>query len=140
MHGNIINLKGERFGSLTVLGLTDLKTPSKRGTVWECRCDCGNICYKTSGDLRDKRRKTVSCGCHNKGGRKFPNKFVSKTDNSLEASIINLSKKYGSIDLITAAIMRNNNLSYEMAREIAERLNSSDYLFDRFIEEIIDAE
>lgn len=73
MHKNIINLKGERFGNLTVLALTDLKTPNKRGAVWEYRCDCGNTCYKTSGDLRDKRRKTVSCGCQNKGGRKFPN-------------------------------------------------------------------
>ena len=95
MHKNIIDLKEERFGSLTVLGLTDLKTPKKRSAVWECKCDCGNICYKTSADLRDKRRKTVSCGCQNKGGRKFPNKFVSKTEVSIETAITKLSKKYG---------------------------------------------
>lgn len=138
MHKNIIDLKGERFGSLTVLGLTDLKTPKKRSAVWECKCDCGNICYKTSTDLRDKRRKTVSCGCQNKGERKFPNKFVSKTEVSIETAITKLSKKYGSIDLLTAAIMRNNNLSYEKASEIAERLNSSDYLFDRLIDDILE--
>lgn len=27
MHKNIIDLKGQRFGSLTVIGLTDLRTP-----------------------------------------------------------------------------------------------------------------
>lgn len=74
---------------------------------------------------------------HNKGGRKFPNKFVSKTEVSIKTAITKLSKKYGSIDLLTAAIMRNNNLSYEKANEIAERLNSSDYLFDRLIDDIL---
>lgn len=52
--------------------------------------------------------------------------------------ITELSKKYGSIYLLTAAIMRNNNLSYEKASEIAERLNSSDYLFDRLIDDILE--
>ena len=75
---------------------------------------------------------------HNKGGRKFSNKFVSKTEVSIETAITKLSKKYGSIDLLTAAIMRNNNLSYEKASEIAERLNSSDYLFDRLIDNILE--
>ena len=93
MHKNIVDLKGQRFGNLEVLNLTDLRLPKKRGAVWECRCDCNTICYKTSGDLRDSRRKTVSCGCMNKGGRKFPNKFVSKTYASIEASVTKLSEQ-----------------------------------------------
>ena len=32
---------------------------------------------------------------HNKGGRKFSNKFVSKTEVSIETAITKLSKKYG---------------------------------------------
>ncbi len=78
VHGNIKDLKGNRYGSLTVLELTDLKLEHKRGAVWKCLCDCGNICYKTSGDLQDKRRLTCSCGCQSKRKRKFPNKFVAK--------------------------------------------------------------
>ena len=78
MHGNVKDLQGERYGNLTVLELTDLKLENKRGAVWKCMCDCGNICYKTSTDLRDKRRLTCSCGCMTKGHRKFPNKFVKK--------------------------------------------------------------
>ena len=78
MHGNIDNIKGNRYGNLIVLELTELKLANKRGAVWKCQCDCGNICYKTAGDLKDKRRKTCSCGCMSRSKRKFPNKFVEK--------------------------------------------------------------
>lgn len=78
MHGNIKDLQGNRYGNLTVLELTDLKLEKKRGAVWKCLCDCGNICYKTSTDLQDKRRLTCSCGCMSKRKRVFPNKFVKK--------------------------------------------------------------
>lgn len=78
MHGNTENIKGNRYGNLTVLELTELKLEHKRGAVWKCRCDCGNICYKTATDLKDKRRKTCSCGCKSRRKRTFPNKFVKK--------------------------------------------------------------
>lgn len=78
MHKNTIDLANQRFGNLTVLELTDMKTEKKRCSVWKCQCDCGNICYKTGSDLRDTRRKTWSCGCKTKGNRKFPDKFVKK--------------------------------------------------------------
>ena len=52
-------------------------------------------------------------------------------------NIETLSKQFGSIDLLTAAIMRNNQLSYEVASDISNRLNSSDYIFDRLIEECV---
>ena len=51
-----------------------------------------------------------------------------------------LSESYGVIDLLTAAIMGNNDLPYEEAEDIALRLNSSDYLFDRMIDDFIDEE
>lgn len=55
-------------------------------------------------------------------------------------TVEDLSESYGVIDLLIAAIMRNNNLSYEKASEIALRLNSSDYIFDRLIDEFIEEE
>lgn len=39
--GKIKNIKGERFGKLTVLSFTG-KTVPGRGAIWLCRCDCGN--------------------------------------------------------------------------------------------------
>lgn len=76
MHGNSKNLLGQTFGDLTVIELSNLALPSKRSNVWKCRCSCGNICYKTSADLTDKRRKTCSCGCKTRSKRTFPNKFI----------------------------------------------------------------
>lgn len=55
-------------------------------------------------------------------------------------TVAELSERYGVIDLLTAAIMRNNDLSYDEASEIALRLNSSDYIFDRLIDEFIEEE
>ena len=56
---NYSNLIGQRFGKLIVKNKTDKR---KFGSiVWECECDCGNIClvpasYLITGD-------TASCGC-----------------------------------------------------------------------------
>ena len=51
------DLANQRFGRLTVLR----KASSDRGTVWECRCDCGNTVLKTAKHLLDGTAK--SCGC-----------------------------------------------------------------------------
>jgi len=58
----------------------------------------------------------------------------------MREAIESLAKNFGSIDLLTACIMRNNGVSYEVASNIAERLNGSDYIFDRFIENYLDDE
>ena len=55
-----INLSGQRFGMLTVLGLnTKLSQPKNR--VYTCQCDCGNICYVQGKNLSCGH--TQSCGC-----------------------------------------------------------------------------
>lgn len=53
------DIVGKKFGRLTVIGPTD----KRQGTnvVWECRCDCGNITFVTSGSI--KSGNTKSCGC-----------------------------------------------------------------------------
>lgn len=56
------NLENERFGRLTVIRATDKRD---RGyIVWECKCDCGNTTYVTTGRLRSGNTK--SCGCRNR--------------------------------------------------------------------------
>lgn len=50
---------GQRIGYLTVLGPTDKR--SSGSIVWECQCDCGNICYVPTSNLRENH--TTSCGC-----------------------------------------------------------------------------
>jgi hypothetical protein len=55
----IIDLSGQKFGRLTVVELTDKRIGNS--TVWKCQCDCGNICFVSSHNLRAK--VTQSCGC-----------------------------------------------------------------------------
>lgn len=55
----LIDLTGQRFGRLIVLGRTELeKTGQAR---WLCKCDCGNETVVQSYDLRSGN--TQSCGC-----------------------------------------------------------------------------
>lgn len=57
--GNIKDKTGQRIGFLTVLGPTDQR---KNGAIlWKCQCDCGNITYVPTGNLREGH--TTSCGC-----------------------------------------------------------------------------
>lgn len=53
------DLTGHRYGRLVVLGRT--KKPEKRGTSWDCQCDCGRVVACISQNLRKGNSK--SCGC-----------------------------------------------------------------------------
>lgn len=60
-----LNLIGQKFGKLTVL--EECNDRSKYGAiVYKCLCDCGNVSYVTSCNLRAKNG-TKSCGCSHVG-------------------------------------------------------------------------
>ncbi len=62
----IINLKDQRFERLHVIE----KSYSKNHRVhWKCKCDCGNIIFPTTNDLRSKNTK--SCGCYKRDKIRF---------------------------------------------------------------------
>lgn len=54
----MIDLTGQRFGRLTVLGIGRRRD---RAYLWACRCDCGQTRVVASATLRGGRQ--VSCGC-----------------------------------------------------------------------------
>lgn len=54
----IVNIANQRFGRLVAI---ETSKNEKNQLVWKCKCDCGSICYKRSGDLR--AGKVSSCGC-----------------------------------------------------------------------------
>lgn len=54
-----IDLIGKKFGRLTVV--ERLENNSRGGTVWKCRCDCGNT--KIADGERLRIGKVKSCGC-----------------------------------------------------------------------------
>lgn len=55
-----IDLKGKRYGRLTVLELT-AERKRNGAAVWKCHCDCGKEVNVSSGNLN--RGATTSCGC-----------------------------------------------------------------------------
>lgn len=57
----LMDLTGQRFGRLTVIGRDDKVT---RKTYWICQCDCGTI-KSVRADIL-KAGKTISCGCKKK--------------------------------------------------------------------------
>lgn len=54
----IIDLTGQRFGRLTVIGFAEIRNQK---SYWKCKCDCENIKIINSYSL--KSGKTKSCGC-----------------------------------------------------------------------------
>lgn len=55
-----INLIGQKFNQLLVIAETD-KRSAAGAILWKCQCDCGNITFATSTDLKSGHKK--SCGC-----------------------------------------------------------------------------
>ena len=55
----IIDITGQRFGTLTVLRLLDEKGPQSQA-MWECQCDCGKIIKARGTSLR--YGEVSSCG------------------------------------------------------------------------------
>lgn len=65
-----IDLSGQKFGFLTVLGIAEERRENR--VTWRCQCICGNIKLLTSNHL--KRGRYKSCGCkHRAPGTFNPN-------------------------------------------------------------------
>ena len=62
---NYKDLTNQKFNKLKVVGFTDKRT-SNGGMIWKCQCDCGNVVYLSTPQL--KRNK--GCGCELKKWRK----------------------------------------------------------------------
>ena len=58
--GRKVDLTGQRFGKLVVLGDSG-ERDSSGNVMWTCLCDCGNQITRRSNRLRIK--KNTSCGC-----------------------------------------------------------------------------
>lgn len=87
--GKFIDLTGQKFGRLIAIQ----KTNKKKGNewLWQCKCDCGNICEVTGVRLRTGQTK--SCGCLKK-----------ETDKMPKGNVIDMTgKKYGHYTVIKRA-------------------------------------
>lgn len=89
---NTRDITGQRFGKLVALRPTEQRVCGQ--VVWECRCDCGEITFVASGNLR--RGNTRSCGC-------LHSQVVSEASrNDLQG------KRFGRLTVIAATEKRQN--------------------------------
>jgi hypothetical protein len=58
--GFVVDLIGKKFGRLLVLEQVKERTKGRQ-VKWECKCDCGKICFPLGNHL--KSGHTKSCGC-----------------------------------------------------------------------------
>jgi hypothetical protein len=58
--GNVVDITGQRFGNLVVVGEASERTKSGKH-LWLCICDCGQETTARGSHLRRKDR--TSCGC-----------------------------------------------------------------------------
>lgn len=65
------NLIGQRFGKLTVIEKSYIG--KDKAQYWKCQCDCGNITYVNTANL--KRHHTESCGCFGQEQRAKANRI-----------------------------------------------------------------
>ena len=66
--GRALDLTNQRFGKLVAIRRLDEK---KNGCfLWECKCDCGNICKVPASYLKNGNTKSCGCGKYD-GLRKY---------------------------------------------------------------------
>lgn len=61
---NFKDLTGERFDKLIVISQYQERDKNNQ-ILWKCKCDCGNICLKTTAYLH-RKNFFHSCGCYGK--------------------------------------------------------------------------
>lgn len=98
MKYNIKDLKGKKFGKLTVLEQTDKR--QDKCIVWKCKCDCGNIVEVSSKRLINNIN--MSCGCYQKERQKYSMNKLQK----------NQSVENTNIDLISKQTANKNSKSH----------------------------
>lgn len=87
--GRLIDLTGQRFGRLTVIGISH-KTQSGK-YYWSCQCDCGTNCI-ISGNLL-KSGQTQSCGCYRREVARARRQKYSDKNNRLYRIWGNMKKR-----------------------------------------------
>ena len=83
------DLRGQRFGSLTAIDSTRLR--SGTSVVWRCKCDCGNEVLVSAGNLVGGRVKSCGCICKfvNLTGHRFGKlTVVEPTDQRRYRSVV----------------------------------------------------
>jgi len=111
-----LDLVNQRFGRLTVISFTGID--NNCNSLWECKCDCGNITTVRGNFLKDGHTK--SCGCDRKSShfthkksktrlyviwKNMKSRCYYKNNNSF--------KNYGERGIVVCDEWKNNYESFE---------------------------
>lgn len=86
----LLDLTNQRFGKLTIIGLSETKKFNQR--YWEYLCDCGNKRLASTSNLRTGKVK--SCGCDRTNTRRGENHPFWSGDNVGYFGVHIWAKKY----------------------------------------------
>lgn len=61
--GKTIDLTGQRFGKLLVIKRVDnyISPSGGQKARWECKCDCGNVVYSTTSNIKSGKQQCWDC-------------------------------------------------------------------------------
>lgn len=115
------DLTGQKFNKLLVLELAQEETlkrrqenPNKKFLYWKCQCECGNIVYVHTADL--KASKVKSCGCLIKEQGKKQMAYMRKL--AAQKRLVDITgQKFGKLTVIARA---PENTSYNKPQWICK--------------------
>ena len=121
--GQCRDLTGKKFDMLTVIRRTSKRTTTG-SVIWECRCDCGAICERSTGTLNSKHAKHHSCGClriqtikeHQYVNKKPFNDYVIE-DQVVKIYSDTIPNKFVTIDLRWLEYFKDYHLWYDKHRD-----------------------
>lgn len=119
-HDICFNITGQKFNRLTAIKKVSYKEHpynTDEGALWECQCDCGNITYVRSTDIRSGRIQ--SCGCLRD-----------------EVAIKNLTKQRNEPskgEQVIAQILTNNRIRFETEKSFNDDKRIARYRFDFYL-------
>lgn len=84
------DLTGRVFGRLTVIGKSDKRSPRGNRTVpmWECRCECGEITYRTADTLNMRGDTSMCSDCAAKYTAEAARECAGFVDGTMLSKII----------------------------------------------------
>lgn len=104
-HNRHSDLAGEKIGNLLILKVSG-SFGNEKNTLWECKCDCGNLVTLQQQALRRGNPDKKSCGC--KSYRKYPKE---------ESTWIGLYKS-------TILSAKNRNIEFKLTIEDFKKITS----------------
>lgn len=151
---NSINLKGKRFGRLTVIRRVKLDNPLSNGVIngWLCKCDCGNEVVTTTKALRNAG--VESCGCllrdtalqkikenvfEDVDGTRLTMLKATRPYNTNKTGIRGVYWSYPEQQYIAHITIRGKTIRRRCGKDINAAIQARKELFAQYAQPIIDA-